>query len=354
MAPGPTPPPDPPRLDDIDALGEPDPSLSEGEAWRRWQTWGPFGLGLAYGLVARFLIGLDAAGDLFGVMSIGFIFFVPLAIGFVTVYALPEPLTWGRALSAPLVPVLLTLLGALVLLWEGLICVVVWLPLAAVLGMVGGGIAAVVRRIDTRRRSLVLVSAAALPFLVAPVEAQFDDPVQGRVVEDVVEIEAPAAVVWEQIREVPAIAAAELGPSFAHAVGFPRPIEARLVGTGVGSVRYATFEGDVTFVERVTDWDEPRELAFAIDASAVPATTFDEHVAVGGRYFDVLEGRYRIREVAPGRVALSLSSTHRLSTRFNAYTRIWTDLFMRDIQQNILDVIRERSEAAARGDGPER
>ena len=335
-----------PHLDDLDDDAPEDTPALASSTHKRWQTWGALGLGLAYGLIARLLFGLDSFGELFGVMTLGFIFAVPVVIGFVTVYTLPETPTWTTALFTPLVPVLLTLLGALLLVWEGLICIVVWLPLAVILGMVGGGIAGLVRHIDGQRRSYVLASVVVLPFLIAPIEARLGDPEHQRVVEDRIVIDAPVSVVWEQIREVPAIGADELGPSFAHGIGFPRPIEARLEGTGVGSVRYATFEGGVTFVERVTDWDEGRELAFTIDAGDVPPTTFDTHVAVGGRYFDVLEGRYRIRPLEDGRVELALSSTHRLSTRFNAYTRIWTDLFMRDIQQNILDVIRTRSEAA--------
>ena len=334
---------DPPRIDDLDPLGEPEVPFDN----PRWQTWGALAVGLAYGLAARWLFGLDATDDWLGVMTIGFIFAVPFAVGFVTVYTLPAMPSWGKALTIPFVPVLLMLLGALALLWEGLICIVVWLPLTVILSAVGGLIAWGVRRVRTGRQSIVLASVAALPFVVAPVEAQFEDPQHGRVVEDRIVIDAPPSVVWEQIREVPAIGAAELGPSFAHAIGFPRPIDARLEGTGVGSVRYASFEGDVTFVERVTEWEETRELAFTIDAGAVPPTTFDTHVAVGGRYFDVLEGRYRIHNLGDGRVELALASTHRLSTRFNAYTRIWTDLFMRDIQQNILAVIRDRSEAAS-------
>ena len=161
-----------------------------------------------------------------------------------------------------------------------------------------------------------------------------------------IEIAATPDAVWRQIREVPAIRPDEIDGSFAYWIGFPRPIEATLEGEGVGSVRHATFEGGVTFVERVTEWEENHTLAFTIDASAVPSTTFDTHVAVGGPYFDVLTGRYVIEEVAPGRAVLHLTSEQRLSTRFNGYTQLWTDRFMSDIQSTILRVIRDRAEAS--------
>ena len=49
-----------------------------------------------------------------------------------------------------------------------------------------------------------------------------------------------------------------------------------------------------------------------------------------------------------GGTLLRLVSRHRLSTTFNFYARIWTDAIMRDIQDNILYVIRNRCEKPAR------
>jgi len=66
---------------------------------------------------------------------------------------------------------------------------------------------------------------------------------------------------------------------------------------------------------------------------------------VGGPYFDVLEGTYRIERLNDRQVLLHLSSKHRLSTRFNFYAGLWTDFIMRDIQRNILRIIKRRCEA---------
>lgn len=308
---------------------------------------GALGVGLGYGLLARLVFGMEAFGGAGAVMSLTFIFVVPIVVGFATVYTLPERGGWKQWISTPMLTALLTVGAAMLLAWEGLICIVVWLPVFLILAAVGGIIAGVVRGAGDRRHPMVLAAVAAVPFLLAPGERALPTPVRTHVVEDVVVIDADAATVWREIREVPPIAASELGAGFIYRIGFPRPIEARLVGTGVGSVRHATFEGGVTFVETVTEWVPGRALAFTIDADAVPSRTFDTHVAVGGPFFDVLDGRYEIEPLAPGRVALHLSSTHRLQTRFNGYTRLWTDRFMRDIQQGILDVIKARSERAA-------
>lgn len=329
-----------------------DPPDADADAQRRHQrrgTWVGVGVGVSYGLLARLAFGHDAFVELFGVMTLAFLVGVPVAIGFLTVYLRPgEPPGPVESATTPLLATLGTIVGALVLAWEGLICAIVWLPAFLLLAMAAGATAGTIRRSSGRVRPLVLVSVAIVPFMLAPIEHMAAEPSRTHTLTDRVVIEADAATVWAEIRDVAPISAAELGPSFAYRIGFPRPVEARLVGSGVGSVRHATFEGGVTFVERVTDWEPGRALAFSIDASAVPSTTFDQHVAVGGRYFDVLDGRYQIRPLGPGRIELTLASTHRLSTRFNAYTRLWTDLFMRDIQQTILGVVQARSERAVR------
>jgi hypothetical protein len=99
----------------------------------------------------------------------------------------------------------------------------------------------------------------------------------------------------------------------------------------------------------VTRWEPEHALAFSIHADAVPPTALDEHVTVGGPYFDVLEGTYTLEVVGPQEVVLHLSSRQRLSTRFNAYAALWTDFVMHDLQQAILGVIRRRCEAHPEG-----
>jgi hypothetical protein len=105
-------------------------------------------------------------------------------------------------------------------------------------------------------------------------------------------------------------------------IGFPQPLDAKLVGQGVGAVRLATFEKGVLFIETINEWDEPHRLSFSIraDTKDIPPTTFDEHVIIGGKYFDVLNGTYSIEDIGNGDVILHLSSSQRLSTRFNFYS----------------------------------
>jgi hypothetical protein len=249
----------------------------------------------------------------------------------------------------PWIAALLSLGAALLVGWEGLICLVLWTPICMILSSLGGLAAGLLRRFGSKKiQPLVLAFSLVLPFAVTPLENRVPLPDERRLVQTAIEIDAPVDTVWKNIERVPKIVPGEHRWSFFHAIGFPRPVEATLSHEGLGGVRHATFEGGVLFVETITDWEPGKRLAFSIhaDPESIPQKTLDEHVTVGGRYFDVLEGVYEIEPIAPGRVILHLASTHRLSTHLNLYSGLWTDLIMRNVQEYILEILKRRCEGA--------
>lgn len=187
-----------------------------------------------------------------------------------------------------------------------------------------------------------------LPYLASPVEQRLRTPVEIRRVENAVRIRASPETVWREIKSVPAISADELPFRFAHFIGLPRPIEATLSDDRAGGVRIATFERGLRFRETVTTWEPERRLSFSIHAEPAPATALDEHVTVGGPYFDVLDGTYELRAAGDGTTILELTSHQRLSTRFNFYAGWWTDFVMSDLQSAIMEVIERRCEKDSR------
>jgi hypothetical protein len=306
-------------------------------------------VGLAYGLFCRMSITFKFAENLVGSMTIGFLMVMPLAVGFISVFLAVRSgrrgvMTW---LALPAVTTLSLSLGAFLLFWEGFLCLVMWLPVALVMALIGGGFGGLCA-LRFGRKPLVCV--AILPFVVSAAEKWIGPSYEIREVKTDIAIQAPPNVVWRQIERVPAIGIQEQRFSWSQKIGFPRPVEATLSGEGVGAVRHATFAGGVLFVETVTDWDRGRRLGFDIKADTVniPPHTLDEHVTIGGPYFDTLHGEYTIEPRPDGTTVLHLVSRHRLSTTFNFYARIWVDAVMRDIQENILYVIRNRCERAGK------
>jgi hypothetical protein len=223
-----------------------------------------------------------------------------------------------------------------------------FLPIALLLSSLGGLVAGSTVRSKSSRttKNLALGCVLALPFLVTPWEGKILSRNEIRSVETSVVIHASPDVVWHNIERVKEIRTNELPPSWSRRIGFPAPIEATLSLEGVGGVRHASFAGGVLFVETVDAWEPGHRLAFSIHAQTdrIPNTTLDEHVRVGGKFFDVLRGEYVVEQLSNGIVRLHLSSQHRVTTDFNWYARLWTDAIMNDLQTTILHVIRNRCE----------
>jgi hypothetical protein len=297
--------------------------------------------GLTFGLLTRFITETDRFGPVFAVMTLSFLFLVPLVIGYLTVRPNPQP-SWAYRLLAPWSPTVLSVVVCFAVGWEGTICIVMGLPILLIFSSLGG----VLGGLASLRGPAGVVSAMLLPFVAAPLEHRLPNPERLHEVHTSIPIRASPATVWAQIIEVPAITPAEQRPALFIRLGFPRPISATLSRPGVGALRHARFERGVLFLETVTDWVPKRLLRFTIAAptASIPASTLDRHVTIGGPYFDVLSGRYDIRPTNNGQVILDLTSELRVSTHFNLYAAPWADAIMRSIQENILEVIRARAE----------
>lgn len=309
-----------------------------------------FTLAAGYGILCRIVFALDRTQEWLQVVSLAFIYTMPVSLGALVCwlgYKLDGP---GRfwALAAPPLTMGLLLAGSLFIKIEAAICVVVAAPVVLPFALLGGWVMSLLLDWKGSRGAGKLPVAAflLLPFVVAPLEQQWEEPHQTRVMRNSVEIGAAPGVVWDQIHEVPAIGRVEIPSQWIYRLGFPRPVAATLDREGIGGRRHATFEGGVSFYEVVTHWEPFVKLAFTIEADPefIPHTAFDEHIIVGGRFYDVLDGTYEIEEIGPGRCRLHLSSTHRLSTRFNAYAGWWSEWVMNQIQGSILEVIRKRCE----------
>lgn len=300
------------------------------------------GAAFVYGMSARFL----AAGSLLSVMSVAFFLVVPIVIGMLTVWWHPSP-TNKFMVFGPWVP-MLAIIGTLLLTgWEGAICAAMATPVLLFFASLGGSIGGGLRK---RGRRGALPALVLFPYLLAPIESRIPEPERRIETVTTMDIDAPPAAVWPLVASVDSIRPEEQRPALFLAMGFPRPVAATLSHEGVGGVRVATFEGGLRFTETVTTWEPGRRLRFTIRANgdSIPPTTLDEHVRMGGRYFDVLVGEYELVPLDGGRrTHLVLRSEHRLNTHFNPYAAWWTDRIMRSIQLNIQQVHKQRAERAA-------
>ena len=303
---------------------------------------------LLYGLLARLAFGAFSSDPLM-IVGLAFISLVPFGMGYLTVVFLFRA-NWRHMSSAAIFPILTTTVGmilALVTLLEAAICLVMAAPIAWICAFCGGMLAYVVlrNRDDTPRLQVTLI--VLLPYLVAPIESVMERPVEVKTITNTLIFDAPADIVWNNIASVDPIPESEIPDKWIYALGFPKPISATITHHGVGGIRTAVFQDNITFHEVVTIWDPQREIAFSIEADPefIPATAFDRHIIVGGRFFDVLDGRYHLQQLPDGRTQIELTSQHRLSTSFNIYAAWWSTRIMTEIQDSIMQALKRRCEA---------
>ncbi len=279
-------------------------------------------------------------------MTYGFLFLGPLVMGILVIRraGVSGRIPIWQWIVLPWLSTIIFCLAAMALALEGFICVIFAMPIGLFGSLIGGIIGGILNRSQYKLSRNTTACVALLPFLIAFTEAHLNVPIQTRTVSSQILIHAPATTIWQNIERVPAISPAELTPTWTHRIGFPRPIEATLSYEGVGGVRHASFERGLMFIETVTAWEPEHRLAFGIhaDTAHIPPTTLDEHVTIGGRYFDVLDGEYLLEPLPNGDTLLHLTSHQRLSTDFNGYAGRWTDAVMQNLQTSILQVIQHR------------
>src|ERR1700723_2219935 len=106
------------------------------------------GVGLLYGLAIRLGFFLLPRSHTFQVMTIGFVLLVPLAMGFISVYLVErrEPQGYAIWFFLPWLTILGVTLGSMLAAWEGFICAVMFMPIAVVIGSIGGVMGGLVAR----------------------------------------------------------------------------------------------------------------------------------------------------------------------------------------------------------------
>lgn len=302
------------------------------------------GIALLYGLTSR-LVFAGFADKYASIVSWSFIAILPFSFGALVTflgYKLVGPSSFWRV-SAPILVMILGFIASFVTQLEALICLVVAAPIMIPTAMCGGLVMG--HLLKKSSGNLQVSFLVLLPFLVGPLENIWNKPHRQVAITDTIEINATPEQVWAQIVSVPAIQPEELPSQWIYLLDFPKPIAAEIDHHRVGGKRQATFERNVSFFEVVNEFEPNKKLSFSIEADPefIPHTAFDQHIIVGGRFYDVLDGSYTI-EPTPTGCKLILTSNHRLSTPFNTYAGLWSKWTMNQIQGSILTVIKNRAE----------
>ncbi len=273
---------------------------------------------------------------------------VPFLTGFVASWFLNAKTTRSRlgtiavsALAPFLIGIALLGLGR-----EGLICLLMAVPLALPFSIAGGLVA---RSILRRWSSLAAppsfaACVAILPlFMFAEHAAKFEPPVLS--VTTTITINAPVSVVWKNVVAFPPLAPPK---DWLFRAGVAYPTSAQIVGSGPGAVRYCRFStGD--FVEPITVWDENRLLAFDVSAQPMamrelsPWKITPPHLE--HNYMRSLHGQFRLVALSEDRTLLVGTTWYQNYFWPQAYWREWSDGIVHQIHSRVLQHVKQQAEA---------
>lgn len=291
-----------------------------------------------------------------GLIGFSFLLVLPAAIAaFVAYVGDPWNERTGRYYRLVAVWLMVAaMLLSFVALREGILCIIILAPIWFVSSLAG---AELTYRIRLRFRRSDPEAAAdpfrAVAFLVVPlvmiqVEPAIRLPQQETAVTRSILVRAAPEQIWPLLEGVPDVRPSEGRWNLTQdVIGVPRPLGAQLVGRGIGADRLARWDDGIHFRERITVWQPGRAIGwrFIFDDSA--GWDFaDPHLRPDSRYFRILDGGYRMERVAPGLTRVTLSTRYRIRTPVNAYCALWGELFLGDMETNLLALIRSRAEGS--------
>jgi uncharacterized protein YndB with AHSA1/START domain len=310
-----------------------------------------------YGLIMRLMFGfLD---DTSQIMSVTFLFIVPLLIGFLTVLLIPiEKTTSGRAaFFKPWLTSLALLFITLLTKVEGIICWVLLFPLFATVAGIGGLIAYHFKKSRTQEavgtaamnwqkpNTLNASLVFMLPIALGALEGERAWTAQEITIREQLTIDAPVARVWQALAEKHVVSQQLRPPLSSSLLGFPRHVATTLDTLAVGGKRVSYYEKGLHFQEKVVRLEKGRLLTLTVntDPGQFPPTVMDEHVLIGGKHLDILDNTYQFESLAGGRTRVTLSGRFYINTPFNWYARMWANYLMSDILQGELYSVRARA-----------
>ncbi len=225
---------------------------------RKTSAW----MGALQGLIVGIALTLAAVATsalVFGTYGYGIFLASPFVIGGVSGYLANRAAELNSAETSRIVMTtgFFGCLALLVTALEGLACLIMASPLAMFAAMLGGFVGGDAGR---RKRAAggIVSSVAVLPLIFA-LEAAFP-PSLVFSTEQTIAVEAPPDRVWKAIVRMETI---DEPVSLIHYAGVAYPVRGRVFGDGVGALRYGDFSTG-TAVERVTEWEENRKLAFSV------------------------------------------------------------------------------------------
>lgn len=272
--------------------------------------------------------------------------FLPTVMGFAsaTIYSVGSPKPFWQNVLAGFASIVVCGLFIALFAIEGLVCLLMTLPLAVPLNLLGvsiGWISSEPLKDGRGGVGLFIALFAFAPLLMGFEASQKSTPTVHQVV-STVEIDAPIETVWRNVVEFPQI---DSEPEGILKLGFAYPINAKIDGEGVGAIRYCNFNTG-PFVEPITAWQEPHLLAFDVKEQPAPMTEMTPYERLHAAHLEYIrsqKGQFRLYQ-KDGKTIVEGTTfyTHDIAPDF--YWRIFSDEIIHRIHLRVLNHIKTVAE----------
>ncbi len=223
-------------------------------------------------------------------------------------------------------------LMAIVFLHEGVICLIMAIPLLWPMIAIGYGIGRAMAR--WKKSKTVSVSLAPLAMLVVIGETQGPVPNAAAVVSDSLTVNAPPEYVWRYIVDYPEN---PTPPDYwIWKMGLPVPTHSVASARAVGATRQCLFTGGQSYEERITVLEPDRRLVFDVTKQMT-------HPEIAGHVnFD--QGEITLMPNADGTTQLTMIGRYRLHVRPAAYFDLWAADVTRHIHFRVMGYMKTLAE----------
>ena len=300
------------------------------------------GLGALAGL-AMVLLGVGALRG-YGL----FVFFgAPFVVGAVAAYTYNRSYPADARETGKVVLLTLALIGLSTIAFaiEGIVCVLMAFPFAFLIATMGSWFGRWIALNDAGSPRRAVLGFLLLPVMTPLIDSS-DAPAL-REVRSSIEIDAPPLVVWNNV-----VSFARLAPptDLLFRSGIAYPIEARIVGEGVGAIRYCEFSTG-PFVEPITRWEPGARLSFDVASAPAPMREWSPYAISPPHldgYFASKRGEFRLIALPNGRTRLEGSTWYELKMAPEAYWSIFATAIVERIHMRVLEHVKAVTETQTR------
>jgi hypothetical protein len=310
-----------------------------------YTRWVPIAAGVVVGLVLS-LIFVGKAGNAYSAMSGAFIYLAPPAMSVTTIY-LAERIkrrSWGYYFRAAAMANFLMVIGTLIIMIEGIICAIIIIPLFMLYGGLCGIImGAICRHTDWPKPAVY--SIAVLPLLLGGFEQRLPLPIEIQTVEREQSVAATPEEIWCFLVDSRAIQPYEVDAGWMYKIGVPLPLEGVTESIDGVQTRHVRMGKAIHFDQVAAVWEPNRRVLwrYRFTQDSFPPNALDDHVVIGGQYFDLIDTDYSLAPEPDG-TRLKVSMRYRVSTRFNWYAQPVAKALVANFETTILGFYARRAE----------